>query len=145
MHDGMPNLRFLSLTLLALFLWANGVVCVAEQTKNPPALEHHWVVLMELGEKAPEIDQDQEIQLKRGHLRYMSDLEEKGFLRISSGFRVHEDERHRELAFYRGDLKREQVEEMASGSPIVKSGLWKPYVYIWTTIQGEVSFGGSDD
>lgn len=106
-----------------------------------PRFQNHWVVLMELGDRAADFDSKRENELKRAHLRYMHELEKAGDLLLSSGFRVHEDERHRELAFYREDLEREKVEKMAAESPIVKAGLWKPFVYRWSTARGDLTFG----
>lgn len=135
-----PLLAALICAAVALLSFASLAAAEEGPTAEKPRFENHWVVLMELGENAAEIDTTREVELKKAHLRYMNELEKKGDLYLSSGFRVHEDERHRELAFYRGDLERAQVEKMAAGSPIVEAGLWKPFVYRWTTAGGDLSF-----
>lgn len=132
-----------TLGIIGLSFWLGSAVLAqeAKTAAKKSRFESHWVVIMEMGEKAGTMKQEKITALKKQHLRYMSELEKSGEVRISSGFRVHDDERHRELAFYRSDLERAKVEELANGSPIVEAGYWKPYIYPWTTRNGAVKFG----
>ena len=133
--------------VLALFWIAFPLVAGEEPAEGSPpvAFDQYWMVFLERGDDPPELDDEAAARLQRQHLGHLGKVYREGYSLVAGPFEVPAEEPLRGLVLYRGDLDREEVEELASADPAVRAGRLKVRVLRGWTGAGALRFEPAPD
>lgn len=102
--------------------------------------DSYYIVFLLSGPNRSGIDQSELDNLQQKHLDHLSRLHQDGYALVAGPFGEQTNETFRGLVFFRGDLSREKVLELAQKDPAVKAGRLRVEAVRWYCEKNYVVF-----
>ena len=132
-------MRIITTILLGVLLAAYPAMGQTADGEPPTEFDTYWMAFLIRGDDPPELDEKASMELQRRHLAHLSKLYREGYSLVAGPFEVPADDALRGIVLYRGDLGREQVEELTNADPAVQAGRLKIEGRKWGTPAGAMT------
>lgn len=108
----------------------------------PKEFDSYWLVLLERPATyaAGSQTQPEVARAQIEHLQYLRRLARERVILANGPFETKAEDSIRGMVLLRGDLSRQQIDELFSADPHVRRGAFKPVVLRWMTAKGSVQW-----